>query len=51
MLTHGKQDDGLVVVVFGAKTQESRGFSAMANNPEVSLAGMTDHILFPVRGF
>lgn len=51
MLTHGKQDHGVVAVVFGAKTQESGGLSVMSSNPEVSLAGLTNHILFPVRGF
>lgn len=50
MLTHRRQYHVLVVVVLGAQGQESSGPSAVANNPEVSLAGPTNHILFPVRG-
>ena len=50
MLTHRRQYHVLVVVVFGAEGQESGGPSAMANNPEVCLVGLTNHILFPVRG-
>ena len=51
MLTQKRQYRVLVVVVLGAEGQESGGPSAMANNPEVSLVGLTNHILFPVRGF
>lgn len=50
MLTHRRQCHVLVVVVLGAEGQENGGPSAMANNPEVSLVGLTNHILFPVRG-
>ncbi len=49
MLTHRRQYHVLVAVVVGAEGQESGGSSAMANNPEVFLVGLTDHILFLVR--
>lgn len=51
MLTHMRQYRVLVVVVLGAEGQESGGPTAVANNPEVSLVGLTNRILFPVRGF
>lgn len=50
MLTHRRQCRVLVVVVLGAEGKENGGPSAMANNPEVSLVGLTNHVLFPVRG-
>lgn len=50
MLTHRGQYHVLVVVVLGAERQESGGPSAMANNPVVFSVGLTNRILFPVRG-
>lgn len=50
MFAHRRQYHVLVVVVLGAVGQESGGPSAMANNPEVSLVGLTNRILFPMRG-
>lgn len=46
MLMYRRQYHVLIVVVFGARGQESGGTSEMANNPEVSLAGLADRILF-----
>lgn len=50
MLTHSRRYHVLVVVVLGAERQESGWPSAVANNPEVILVGLTNRILFPVRG-
>lgn len=50
MLMHRRQYHVLVAVVLGAEGQESGGLSVMANNPEASLVGLTNRILFPVRG-
>lgn len=51
MLTHWRQYRVLVVVVLGVEGQENGGPSEVANNLEVFLVGLTNHILFPVRGF
>lgn len=46
MLMRRRQYHVLAVVVFGARGRESGGPSEMANNPEVSLVGLPDRILF-----
>lgn len=50
MLMCRRQDHVLVDVVVGAERQDSGALPAVANNPEASLAGLTNHILFLVRG-
>lgn len=48
---HRRRYHVLVVVVFGTVGQGSGWLWPLANNPEVSLVGLTDHTLFTVRGF
>lgn len=45
-ITHGRQYHVLVVVFLGAGQQESGGSLETANNPEVSLVDLTNHILW-----